>query len=578
MYQVAYVLDGVKYNSDSQIIKNPIDEKIETKRLDKLYYKLLKIISEDASLGFVKMIKENGFLNVLILALKIDDIRTAYVLTKAAKDIEYYKKLMQDGFATLVMVALSSPICMKLVIDLENDIYPITFTGKLNEEMLVCLFRHSMYYPQNKDICMKYIKTYNYDSSFVNRPFFYLYDDIEMISKHLVKDINVRNVMYVCAIDHGSLKIINKLNKYYNQNRIIYSRLTLPILLKNTKEFSIYEENKAMIMETIVSNKWEFLPFIFKNYKLDSEDWEKFRFSIYEGNSSDIFLRTLFSSMKKNDIDFFHLYQKDRIVYCNDKSYQVFKDFDIDINFSFKRKEKFKRTITADVSNLFEFYIVNALNLIKEQLFIFYAHRNERFQEDKKFLLNMISSDEFGWNQELKEKFFEFNNFCDEFCLYMEMGDYLITEYNSYLGAHMYLPHQMLMRFLNKISRIVYNIKDDFVKNEYKSIIKKFNEHYWDNMRKVREDIGLEDLEDEEIWYLPESPSLEDLFADLYQYSMFKYKKDENSYTSHIIKTLKERGFNKIVKEVEMAFASLISSDDVLRILNMKGIKIDFDF
>ncbi len=576
MNEVAYIIDGVKYNNDDQIIKNIREDKTELKRLDRFFNKLNKFTNEDVSVKIVNMVKTNGFVETLVFSLKIEDVKTAYLLSTIGKEIEFYKKAIQNNMSTLIMVSLSSPLSMKIALDLESAVYPIPMCGRLNDEMVVCLYRHAMVFPKNKEICMGCIRSYNFEESFLFRPFFFFQDEAEMVRKYFTKDKSVKNIIFNNTIDHGAINIMDKAIKYYNQDIKVMAKLSLPILLKNTKKFSIYENKKEIIQEVILDTRWDFLPFIFENYKFDITDWEKIKFPIYQGMATVPFVQTLFYLMKKHDIDFNKIYEEGRTVFCSLDVWQIFKDFGIENNFKFETRTKFTRIINSYVSNMFEFYLNDDSEMIVDQLFISYAHKNNRFMEEKEFVLNLVNEDKLGWTKEIKNKFLEFNNFCNEFCQYLSWGDLLILEYNSYISVSLNLPHMMGIRFLNKISRIIYNIKNEFLKKEYMTIIMRFEEEYWKVMSKVRDDIGLGYLEEREIWKLPENPTLEELFIDLYQHSMYNYRNDEYSHANKIVESLKQREMYKIASEVEMAIASLIPSEDIEHILKIKNITFDF--
>jgi hypothetical protein len=573
MNEVSYVLDGVKYNKYHQAIAIQKTDRSEIKRLDKVYFRLIKFLNEDITVKIITMIKDSGYLSVLLFCLRIEDIKTAYVLAMVAKEFDYYKKIVQNNISTIVMSSLHSPLSLKIALELEVDLYPIPECGRLSDEMIICLYRHSMVFPQNRDICMSCIRSYNFKDSIFIRPFFFFGDEVEIVSKYFIKDPEVKNVVFKNVIDNGSINIMRKALSYYKEDPKIMMKMSLPILLKNTKIFSIYEMKTVVVSEACVYNRWELLPFIFENYKLDASIWDTIKFVIYRGMLNKTFVLALFNSMKKKGIEIDILHHKDKILKCSSDVKEVFEIFDTKKLFTLEIKESQPQFIDSSVASIFEYYLVDNLDYVKIQLFVLYAHKNKRFIEEKDYMLELITSGKIEWNDDLKKKFYQFNEMCNNFCCNLELIDMLIIEYNSYLSVSDFITHMMRMRFVNKIKKIVSSITENFLLDECQTILQRVEDEYWRVMSLVRKDIDLEELEDGEHWILPDDPTLEDLFKHLYQYSSFKNTGYDNAIK--LTEALKKIGYHKIAKEVELCIVALISIDDILDILKRKNILFD---
>lgn len=553
--------------------KEQLEAAKQLKMMDKLYSKTLEIVKEEIAVKFLSMVKNNGFIETILFCLKIVDIKTCMVLIKAGSKIEFYRKQIQENMSTFMMISLNSPMAMKFCLDLEVLFAPLPQVGKLNEQMTICLYKHALKYPENRDKCISCIKSYNYEESYIYKPFFFLKDEVEIVANYFSKNDTVKAVVVNNCVDFGATKILRKAIKYYKLSNSVNIKMSLPILLSNLRDFNIFEDdNRDLLMfEVFMEGRWDFLPFIFENFKINNNNWEYLRHSLYQGRLNIYFLKTLLFLMNKYNYSYDLLIDKTyKIIFCDKEVEQELKSSNLLQDYEFKVGIKITKMNENHISEMFKEYNNGNKELIEKYLFMSYAHRNNRFLDEKENAVKVATSNN-GWNESMIKKFMEFNDFCDYYCSQLTLCDDLLLEYNSYIASSISMPHMMQIRFINKVLNILGRIKEQYLLNEYNTLITKFYDEYYDVMEKVRKDLNI-DLTPMKKWKLPENPTLMDMFRDLYQNSEFKYKNDENDEIIRVLDYLKREKMNKIANEVEACVASLVPIEDIIEILKRKKI------
>jgi len=555
-----------------------IDKK--DKNLTKLKNQISKICNENTTQKFIFMIENNGFLESLIFCLKVEDFKFFRIITNASFKIAYYNGLLRNNMASLIMSSLHSSKSMRCVLELETEIQPIPEQGRLNEQMVICIFRHIIYFPQNREYCLNLIRGYkNFVECMIQRPFCYVNDIVDIIQDLMIKDDNIKRFIFNNSIECGSMKILHKALKYYKIEPMIYSTLSIPVMLENRKDFDISDINNKdyLIAESCMNSKWEYLPYIFETFKIESDDWFQFKIPIMEGTLTLPFIQTLFHCMEKYDYDFELLLDgnknKQRI-FCNDNIRDEFIKRGLGEKFNFCNNAVHNRTLNCSISNLFDCYRTGNIDLLKSHLFLSYAYANQRFLKEKKYTLDLFQSGVLGWCDKLTRVYEQFDIFCSDFCHKLHLCDALVLEYNSTITISLLYSPLINIRFYNRLVNIMNMISDDFLFNEYKTIIDNIKKDYYETLKLVRKELSI-DLNVETPYVVSDEKNLEEQFLNLYQNSYHKYIENENLVRLEIIEQLKNRKMNYIAKEVEYAISVLVPIEEIIRILNIKGITFD---
>jgi len=555
-------------------------EKVDLKKLDRLYNKIIKFVDEDVAVKILTLIKKNGFLESLLFAIRIEDIKIAHVIFEAAFTIEHFKDLIRKNMSIIIMAGLNSGQSMKLVLEAELKYSPIPLSGKMTEQMILCVYRHSFTFPENKEICYNYVKSYDIEACFLQRPFSFINDDVDIIQKYLKKDDQTKALVISNAIDSGSVKTLNKIKKYYNLKINLIGSLPLPILLENPKDFDIKNESHkdTLLHEVCMNNKWEFIPYIFENTKLEGADWVHFNFTLTQGIMYYEFFRTLVYYMEKHGYSYDLLYDEEvTSVFCNTKIMSELVKINTFKKCNFNNNIVHKKSKPNNISNLFNYYMNGNVEIIKTYFFMSYAHKNHKVTSEIKQCLDLVQAKKLNWDDDLYDEFNKFCDFCDDFFTKLDYCDILILEYNSYITTKILFTDLMNMRFLNRIRKVIRQIDDDMLYNEHKVIIASYYNDYDDTLQQVREHIGI-DCPHGERWELPEDPSLRDLFSLVYQYCAYTYDDPKYKYINKAADILRERKMFKIADEVEKAVASLVPAEEIFKILTIRNINFDFGF
>jgi hypothetical protein len=555
--------------------------KTTDKHLTKLRSNISKFCNVEITEKCMNMINKCGFFESMLFCLKIEDLNVFKILSQSGLKISYYKDLMRNNISSLIMASLNSWKSMRFALDLETEIQPIPESGKLNEQMIICVYRHMFVFPQNKEYCINCIRSYaKYKDYFIQRPFFYLQDNVEIAENFFSKNVEDKKFFFNNSIEAGAIKIFRKAMKFYKIDPSIYATLNIPILLENTKDFDIRdEENKDYLLaEACMNSRWDYLPFIFENFKIKDDDWMHFKFAIYQGSITLPFIQALFHIMEKKNYNYNLLVENSDIkintVFCSDQIKDEFVKRGIDKNYNFKTEVTYTKTISCDIASLFDCYRTGNLVLLKSHLFTTYAHTNLRFMKEKDYALNLLNIDAFGWNENLSQAFYQFNTFCNDFCNKLKLCDIIILEYNSTLSIGMIFSPLITIRFLNRVMNLIAKISDEFLHKEYETLINSCNEDYLDNLKKVREEIDV-DLDVTIPYEVNKDSTLEELFLNLYQNSNSRYINNESLITIEVLRQLKNRNMNYIYREVEFAITALVPIDDIIKILATRGVKFD---
>jgi hypothetical protein len=276
--------------------------------------------------------------------------------------------------------------------------------------------------------------------------------------------------------------------------------------------------------------------------------------------------------MKKYDIPLETLKNsKNASLICSDDIADVLEKYSLTESFKIIRSKHINAYYYTDIANLFYAFQNRNYKFITDFLHLSNANLNTRFIHERAHANSLIINDKLGWSNDTKIQWIAFIQFTSSVIDELNVVEKVLTKFNSFHAISHMLDAMIGMRLINDLSnhfRIVKNkhILDSCV--DFTNNIKFYKEQM---LKEVREIIGI-DLPANQEWTLPSSPTLEDYFKYIYQYSNFGNDSYEEGL--ELINKLKDKGFVKIAEECYIALTKFIPVDDIIGILRNRGIDI----
>lgn len=543
-----------------------------TKKFDKLYFRFLKYVKEEIADSLITVIHKNGIVTALTYAIVSDDASSVSLICEAIKGLEFFENQIKEEIVLLVMSSLRSPDILNIILELRNRLCPLVKENEFNDEMISCLYRHAFKYPQNKDVCLSTFKKYKNIKDTLFKPFVYCFDNPDLIINYLTKDDQLKEFVIESCVACGSFKTLKKVLKYYKSSDIVLCKFNPTILYENSRDYNLEnEQNKFYLLNDIcINSKWDFLPSLFDKKLIKINDFVHFRFSLYQGLLNIQFIKPLIYYMKKHNFDLELLRDaKSEHLKCSEEIKQelivnnalIGVDFVI-VNIQDKSCDEF-------IASLFEAYTNNQEEFIKRKLVSINANFNPRFKNELKYTLSLVENNQLDWNKELTEKYLDFNKLCEDFCKQTDIMNDIVLEYNSFITIYKSFNEFICLRYLNKIKNVMTKITDKLLIETYNVVYKNYNGMYKELLEKVKKVLN---LDSKKVWTLPENPSLEELFIDLYLNSEYHQGSDDTSLIYYTKQTLEKKKIVKILEEVNCAISYSVPIQEIMRILRIKNV------
>jgi hypothetical protein len=547
------------------------NEAEKLKIYDKLYFKFLKKAPENVAESMMNIIYKSGISGTFLYAIINDDLSTIKLLNETVKGINFFEDDLKQKITLLMMASLDNPEILPVMIELRDRICPLAKEEEFNEEMISCLYRHSFKYPQNKEICISTFKKYRCFKNTILKPYLYCIDSSELIENYLIKDNDIKETIMNCCITCGSTKILKRVLKFYKSSNIIYAKFDPVTIYNNIKDFDIRDEDVKfyLLNDVCINAKWDFLPSLFEEKRINEKDFVHFRFTLYQGLLNIQFVKTLIYYMKKYNFDLELLRDtKAEFIRCSKQVKDELIENGVLKGVNFEIGDFNDKFCDDFIASFFEAYNNDNMNLVKEKMIQNNANYNPRFIKELDYAYNLVSDKKMGWTEEMNENFLNFYDICKEFCRQLEIMNDVVLKYNVFVTIYNFFNDLVSLRHLNKIRKIAYSIKDTIIMGTYTVVYKNITEMYVNNLIKAKKFLGLNPTEK---WSLPENPTLEELFIDLYLNSEYQNSEDDN-LIYYIRQILEKKKFVKILEEVQAAVTYNVPTSEILRILRLKKI------
>lgn len=542
------------------------------KYLDKFYYALCKEFTEDIAEGIVNDIVKTKFIPYICVNLRMGSAESISKIYGCAKTIKQFRDITNEYIEIIVMSSLMFPESMKVAMQIYDDCNISKFSKKFNNEMLICLYKHALNYPENMEICMNCIRRHATPELILIRPFMYITDEVDIIQSHFIRGKKEKDELYNLCIDADAINTLLKAVRYYKESNVVICKLSLPTFKENLKHLDMKDKKVRLQIfdEATTFSRWEFIPFIFEELKPQDDEWDVFRDGLYQGYMNPVFLRTLFHYMEKYEIPLETLYNpRNASLLCSEETAGILEEFNLTNTFKIIVSKYLSEYLTPGIANLFYAFINKKYKYIVDYMHLSASNYNPRFIKERAHLNSLVSSGILGWDSQLRVKWTAFIQFTYEVIGELNTLDRCLAKYNSFHSIAGMIEPMIGMRLINDICGYFKEIKNMHIIDkctEFKGSIEFYRKQI---LKEVRAEIDIDLPEDQE-WLLPENPTLEDYFRYLYQYSNFGNDSYEDGIT--LLTKLRENKCFKISEECYIALAKFVPLDDIKNILRIKRV------
>ena len=543
-----------------------------TKYLDKFHAALCKEYDEDTATGIVNDVLKTKLIPYMCINLRMGAAESMEVIYKCAKTIKQFKDVIMEYVEILVMSSLMFPESMKVALDIYEDCNVSKFSKKFNPEMLTCLYKHAMNFPENKTAIMDCIRKYATPEFVLYKPFMFLTDEVDIIQPHFTRGEDEKKNLYNLCIDADAVNTLLKAARYHKESNAIICKLGLSTLLENLKYIDIKNPlTRIKIYDEMVTfNRWELLPFVFEELRPEGKEWDMFRIGLYQGYTNSIFLKTLFYFMEKYEIPIETLKNpKNTMLMCSSEVFALFNQYGLEKTFNVREAEYMSEYVSPGMSSLFYAFTNKRYKYIVEYMHMSASNYNSRFIRERAYLNTLVSENKLGWDSDMNIKWKAFIQFTYEVIDELNTLDRCLAKYNSFHSIATMVEPMISIRLINDVHNTFRQIKNIYILGKCTDFVDSINYYKEQILKEVRDYIGI-DLPANQEWELPENPTLEDYFKYVYQYSNF----GDDSYEEGLalITKLYNAGCVKIAQECYIALSKFVPLVDLKKILMLRNV------
>lgn len=539
--------------------------------LDKVYHNLVKDCPEDYAVSLIENVINHKLVPYILNNLIINNYKTVEILYAGVKGVKEFAKLLKDNIINIVLSAVRHKEAMQVAMRIYNDIPFSRFSNKFDSDMMICIYRHGIKYPENMELCIECIKPHLTEDITIVRPFFFIKDEVNIVPGFFKKNKTTKDFVFIHSMDCDAVRIFSKALKYYKLQNYHYVMLSFPAFKDNLDKIELNDpETREKIIDDVTTySRWDFLPFIFENMELTERDWIHFRIGLYQGFFNSIFMEVLLFCFKKYNISFSNLKTIKKLT-CTKDVRDVLVKYGFDNQFDITVSIIHVDNVKKDICNLFHHFCDKEYQYIIFHMYASYAHLNARFLRERTYVDKLIKQEGFGFDSNLKIKWLAFMDMTSSLIEELRVTDIILYKYNSYIASSASMQPIMANCFVNDIYREITKLKTKSLIEEYAVIVINIRNNGKSILKEIREMFGI-DLDPEKDWILPLNPTLEELFMEIYQYSCYNEgETPEEAYKLSI--ELKEKKCYKIMEEIQMALESYVPLDSIKKILRFKNI------
>lgn len=539
-----------------------IDKKV-LKRLDKLYFGIDRICkNENLSTRLVNLIHSQGFIEFLCTCIKNCDYECAVIITEGAHGVQYYTQMIYENMPYIIMGSIFSPIAMRFALKL-YDKYGMPSTFKPTADVIICIKRHAIVYPANKEICNKFLSKCDLENIIGLTHIFFIQDDVELVSKYFSKKNKIMDHIIGGASECSSKEILKKALHYVKEHDAFLGKMSLPFVIKYV-DLNDRQNWEAMLVEVCQYAKWDYLPYLFELYSEDEDFWKAIRSCFYKAYITVPFLQVLIQQMKYHNIPIEKILLKTTDRFYGEKEVlEELRKNKIDEIIELHEVTVAKKHIKFTYSNLFEAFRKNDITLVLDLMFSNMAHVNPKFLEEKSYIDKLNEANIFGFTDKVKLSFELFTKFVNHILRQLNYYEMIILDFNSVVALKDKIPDTLVLRCINRINKVVDKITVKFLTEKYLTLLQDLKKYHFIYLNNFRNSLCL----DRNDWTKPEKYDLEEEFIDILQHSYARTDYNMEHKTSKLIDVANQKGNYKLASLISFAMKNYCHYDDIIQII-----------
>ncbi len=531
------------------------------KNLDRVYLDLSKIYSEGVATNIVNDISKNGIMKYIYHHIKLCNIDYLENFIKAIENVKEYLQVVKDKMLEIIMSSIYSAETFKFAIQL-YDKHGSPSKMDMNQAIAMCIKRHAFVFPENQKLCSDFLDVFSLEEMMTDIQMLFVQDDVNLVTKFLKKRQDIFQKVFIYASECSALKTLSKIMSYYKESEVFLAKLSLPSILNYKVNLNDSEIRDSIFVEANNFSRWEFIPFIFDNFKIDEELWVTFKINIYRGYVTLPFLKTLLYHMKLHDIPIekIKLQQASKLM-ASKEILDELREYGFD---KFETLEEFdyqNDEVKYSASAMFEFFRRNKLEFIFNVLYANYAHVNVKLAEERKYIETLIENNILGWDDKMLNQYSLYEKFLDNIFTQLRIFDQILLDYNSFNLIKEELDNTVALRCLNKMIVDIRKITNKKITAIYATLILELNDIYMDYLKKFREEFPISpknfDCRD----------NIEGQFCFIYQYSYTRGNKHDNKELLRLAKHYKSLGRIDVYSLILKSIDCLCHHKDVVELL-----------
>jgi hypothetical protein len=522
------------------------------KNLDRVYLDLSKIYSEGVATNIVNDINKNGIMKYIYHHIKLSNIEYLENFIKSIENVKEYIQIVKDKMLHIIMCSIFSSETFKIAMQL-YDKHGCPSKMDMNQAIAICIKRHAFVFPENQKLCSDFLDVFSLENLITDIhdiQILFVQDDVNLVKKFLKRKQETFQQVFIYASECSALKTVSKIMSYYKEPEVFLAKLSLPSILKYKLNLKDTEIRDAIFVEANNFSRWEFIPFIFDNFKIDEELWLTFKINIYRGYVTLPYLKTLLYHMKLHDIPIekLKLQQASKLMaskeILNELREHGFDKFETFEEFDFKNDE-----VKYSASAMFEFFRRNKLEFIFNVLYANYAHVNVKLAEELIYIDTLLENNILGWDDKILAQYSLYEKFLDNIFTQLKVFDQILLDYNAFNLIKEDLDNTVALRCINKMIIDIKKITNKKITAIYATLILELNDIYMDYLNIFRKDFAI----------APENfdcrDTLEGQFCFIYQYSYIRGDKHDNGELLRLAKYYKSVGridvYHLILKSID---------------------------
>jgi hypothetical protein len=517
-----------------------------------LVQKITGSIFKNSYIGFIMSNLREGLFDFVSSVIKV------------TINIEIFRSLLVENINKLVYTSLFSEESGKIALDLHKNLIKTDTCEDSSIALLTLVYHHGLLYPKNMSVCLDYIKKHPCDYLVMDRCFYYIRDEVSIVKRYINNKETDRNKILKYASEHDCINIVKKLMMRQRVNHLSTIKMSIDVFIEflNSQRIYISTLKNIIFFECFNHNRWDMLPFIMMNYKLDDHDWSYIKLFFESGKLTLPFVQTFFHLIYTYKISLCNAMIQNSIVCTQDvANFLSYKGYGLLYKFHIIANDDQKLDLEYNICTLFHHYLSRSYTEIVNIIYYRNGYRCKRLENERNLFRKLYSTNLIKWNDDLITEYQNFEMYLDNIFEQFIIMEKIVLEFNSLAALINYDDKNtmMIFRCLNSLITQLGQINLVYLQNEYKNIYDTVGSYYFQIYPKVCEQIGIDPK-----WEMPLNPSSLDILIHLNLTSCIGNKKMDLTKINELMATIHD---SDLIQYIETSIGNFVNVDDIINTL-----------